>query len=205
LVARLLLSAARGRIVRKLAVLVPDRGGDLRLARALARAAAAQGLEADTVFYVAGRSERRSEAARLRARGFDAVALLGPGEESADWLPALRAGGGGGLLVLGTDEIDPLGFHEQARRADEGAIFVRGTYVPSDTSWTAATDAVAWIAGWVVGDAIAHGADSPGTLEKALRARVTESDAGSAWLNVPPEIARVEVLRVHGGRAEPLP
>ncbi len=201
--ARALLDAARRQGARKLALVVPGEGGDLLLAHALGRAAGASALPVTRIEYVAGRREHREDARRVRASGADAVALLGPAEESADWLPALRAGGGA-VLVLGTDELDPAGFHEQARRAAEGAIFVRTRYSPVDTSateWDGPSSA-AWIAGWAVGNAIAHGADSPRALVRALETRVPEEDASNAWLAVPPEVAKIDVLRVRNGRAE---
>jgi hypothetical protein len=182
---------------RKLALLMPDTGGDLRLRRALLAAAATRGIAADTITYVAGRRDRRGEAAALK--GYDAVALLGPGDESADWLPALR-----GIQVLGNEQIDPAGFHEQARTAAEGAIFVRSYYAPVDTAGVREAESAEWVAGWLVGDAIAHGADSPKTLQGALNARSSDGDQREAWVDVPPAIARIEVFRVRGGRAEPL-
>lgn len=201
--ARGLLEAARQHGIRKLALILPSEGGDVRLARALERAAHTGALAVTTIEYLAGRREHREDVRRVRASGADAVVLLGPAEESADWLPALRAGGGA-LLVLGTDELDPAGFHEPARRAVEGAIFVRTRYAPADTSeveWDGLT-AAAWIAGWAVGNAIAQGADSPRALVQALESRIVEGDASDAWLAVPPEVARIEVLRVKNGRAE---
>jgi hypothetical protein len=202
--AALLLEAARKQGARKLALVVPTEGGDLRLAHALGRAAEAGGFPVATIEYPAGRREHREDMRQVRASGADAVALLGPGEESADWLPALRASAGAPLLVLGTDELDPAGFHELARRAVEGAIFVRTRYTPADSiagGWTGPS-ASAWVAGWAVGSAIARGADSPRALLKALEAGTSETDASNAWLTIPPEIARIEVLRVKNGRAE---
>ena len=122
--------------------------------------------------------------------------------------------------MLGTDELDPDGLHDAERRAAEGAIYVRTDFAPNDTlpdvAYGAAdsariepafdSDAAGlYIAGWLLGDAIAHGADTPTALEKAMRAHVAEGDANDAWLEVPPSVARIEVMRIKGGRAEPLP
>ena len=81
-------------------------------------------------------------------------------------------------IILGTDELDPAGFHDQAQRALEGAILVRTRYTPADTLAWDDLSAAAWSAGWVIGDAVAHGADSPKSLDRALEARATEADAG---------------------------
>jgi hypothetical protein len=198
--ARLLLAAARKAGASRIALLLPEEGGEVKLADALERTARGMNIAVVRIGYPSGRREHREDAARLRSSGANAVVFLGPGEESGDWLPFLRSG----MLVLGTDELDPSGFHESARRALEGAILVRARYTPADTTaggWSESS-AAEWIAGWAIGDAIAHGADSPLTLAKALEERATESDASDAWLAVPPEIARVEVLRVRGGRTE---
>ncbi|MEP7029146.1 MAG: ABC transporter substrate-binding protein, partial [Candidatus Eisenbacteria bacterium] len=210
--ARLLAGAARAQGVHRVALATPGEGGDMRLARALLEVASEFDLEVLPLEYTSGRRERRDDVARLRASGADAVALLGPGEESADWLIALKAGGKP-LLVLGTEELDPAGFHEQARRAAEGAIFVRGSYTPvgagsgvgSDEGPLPASAAECYVAGWLIADAIAHGADTPWTLEQALEKRIVEGDALDAWPAIPPTVARVEMSRIRNGQAEPLP
>jgi len=195
--ARLLLDAARRNGARRIALVVPEEGGDRAFADALERIA---GADAVRVTYPAGRREHREDAKRVAATGANAVALLGPADESADWLPFLGRG-----LVLGSDELDPAGFHDQARRALEGAILVRARYTPADTLAWDESSAAAWAAGWVVGDALAHGADSPKSLDAALEARATEADAANRWLALPDAIAKVEVLRVRAGRLEILP
>ena len=195
--ARILIDAARRQGARKFALVLPEEGGDRALADAFERLA---GADAVRVVYPAGRREHREDARRVAATGANAVALLGPPEESGDWLPFLGKG-----LVLGTDELDPAGFHDQARRALEGAILVRTRYTPADTLAWDDRSAAAWAAGWVVGDAIAHGADSPKALDRALEARATEADASNRWLALPAGIAKVEVLRVRGGKMETLP
>jgi hypothetical protein len=195
--ARLLLDAARRNGARRIALVVPEEGGDRAFADALERLA---GADAVRVAYTAGRREHREDAKRVAATGADAVALLGPAEEAGDWLPFLGKG-----LLLGSDELDPAGFHDQARRALEGAILVRTRYTPADTlAWDEHSSA-AWVAGWVVGDALAQGADSPKSLGRALEARATEADAANLWLALPATVAKVEVLRVRGGRLEILP
>jgi hypothetical protein len=195
-----LLESAKRQGAKKIVLVRPDEGGNVELAHALERAAG----QMETVSYVAGRREHREDARRVRATGADAVVLLGPADESADWLPALRSGGSP-LLVLGTDELDPQGFHEQARRALEGAIYVRTFWTPADTtSWTDASSS-AFIAGWAIGRAILAGADSPHTLAVALEKDVSEQDASFAWFLVPREVATIDVFRVKGGKAEKLP
>jgi hypothetical protein len=199
LAARLLDSAKR-QGAKKIVLVQPDEGGNVELAHALVRANG----QLETVTYTAGRREHREDARRVLATGADAVVLLGAAEESADWLPTLRSAGSQ-LLVLGTDELDPEGFHEQARRALEGAIYVRTFWTPSDTtSWTDASSS-AFIAGWAIGRAIAAGADSPRTLAVALEKGVSEQDAVAAWFDVPREVATIDVFRVKGGKAEKLP
>jgi len=195
--ARLLLDAARRNGARRIALVVPEGGGDRPFADALERLA---GSDVVRVTYQPGRREHREDAKRVAATGANAVALLGPPEESGDWLPFLGKG-----MLLGSDELDPAGFHEQARRALEGAILVRTRYTPADTLAWDEHSAAAWAAGWVVGDALAHGADSPKALDRALEARATEADASNRWLALPAGIAKVEVLRVRGGNLEPVP
>ena len=190
--ARLLLARAG---VSKLAIVLPDEGGDRAFADALERLAT----NAVRVTYTAGRREHREDAARVRATGADGIVLLGPAEESADWLPFLK----GGAKLFGTDELDPAGFHDP--RPLEGAVLVRSRYTPADTLQWSDASAAAWIAGWAVGDAMAHGADSPGRLAKALDERAKESDAANRFLSVPPEVATIEVVRVRGGKLERLP
>jgi hypothetical protein len=66
------------------------------------------------------------------------------------------------------------------------------------------TAAELYVGGWLLGDAINRGADTPQALRKALEARISEGDAHDAWPAIPDSIARIEVMRIRNGRAERL-
>jgi hypothetical protein len=151
------------------------------------------------VTYPAGRREHREDAKRVAATGANAVALLGTADESADWLPFL----GRDSSWAATRSIPRVSTTRRGARSKARSSCARATR--RRHARVGRQSAAAWAAGWVVGDALAHGADSPQTLDRALEARATEADAANRWLALPAAIAKVEVLRVRGGQLEILP
>jgi hypothetical protein len=125
--ARRLLGAIASTSAETVAVAAPELGADIALARAVenARIRNRSGREITFVrfLYAPGRRNYGPEARRFKETGADAIVLCGQTEESTEWVLALSAA----RLrpqVFGASGLDPRGFHETARRALEGAVYV---------------------------------------------------------------------------------
>lgn len=116
--------------VRKVAIAVPESGGDRGLARGVALAVKSMDLKESVLLtYSPGRRDYAPEVRKFRESGARAIVLTGPAGECGEWLIALRAANLD-PLVLSSSEIDPSGLHERARRAGEGAIYVGDHWQP---------------------------------------------------------------------------
>jgi hypothetical protein len=210
--ARALLAHASARQAKRIVIAMPEVGGDQALAAALE--SQARGLPIERFVYATGRRDYAPEVRELRTRDADALVLLGPAEESGEWLLALdkarlRP------FIYGTEELDPAGFHERVRASAEDVVYVGSNFVLTDSlgallrraSGEANADPAErrfYLAGRALGEAIAGGAYSPGTLRQALSRRpgTTFALAGrSAWIEWPERIASIPIYRVRGGTA----
>ncbi len=205
--ARLLLEHARSQGARRMVLALPPGGGDEALAAAIEDQAGDVSVE--RYEYAPGRRDFAPEVRAITSRGADALVLLGPGEESGEWLLALRAAGVR-LLVLGTEELDPQGFHERVRVAAEGIAYVGRDYILSEkersgigAQWIADDPLFRryYLAGRALGESVAAGAFTPGSLRESLSRRAWPRHTLAASLEWSREVASVSLHRIQGGQA----
>ncbi|MGH7726535.1 MAG: hypothetical protein ACREOU_13995 [Candidatus Eiseniibacteriota bacterium] len=207
--ARLLIDHARSRGVRRITLAIPSGGKVESLATAIE--VQAQGLNVERFEYDSGRRDYSPEVRSVVSRGADGLVLLGPAEESAEWLLALAATKTR-LVVLGTEELDPAGFHERTRAAAEGAVYVSSEYELSEKERGGLMRGTEWIseeplyrryylAGRAIGACVAQGAYTPGSLRKSLARRSRPSHTLTASLEWSEDIAAVPLYRIERGVA----
>ncbi len=217
--------------IRRVAIAIPEDGGDLPLATGFAAALRALGREVVVLEYAPGRRSYAAEATRFAESGAQAILLAGPGEESGEWLASLSSRK---LkpLVLGSSELDPAGYHPTTHARIEGAIFVGDDWLdrPGELERRFAVmdpgpDRISdgpgadyrrgYRTGWLVSRSVLEGGYTPSSLARALerhslkvptdtRLLFPVRTSGTAPLTKPEEVV-VPLYTVKNGEAVPLP
>jgi len=216
--------------VRRVAIALPEDGGDLPLVTGFAAALRAVGREIVVLEYAPGRRAFTAEAMRFAESGAQAILLAGPGEESGEWLAALAARNSR-PLVLGSNELEPSGLHPSARTRLEGAVFVGDDWVdqrgelerrfrqmdpgPDRISGGRGADyRRGYRAGWLLARSISEGAFTASSLALVLARHSLEvptnsrllfpvRSSGTAFVTKPEEVV-VPLYTVKNGEAIPL-
>lgn len=212
--------------VRRIAIAIPSVDGDFDLAAGFLAGARELRREAAVLEYEPGRRDYAPEARHFAESGAQALLLAGPAEESAEWVAAL-ARARLRPLVLGSNELDPAGFHAGVRAGLEGAIFAGDDWEDRDANLLArihaAGDSLAlgddpgfrrgYRFAWMVTRSVVEGAWTPTSLRLALERRSlprspvhpfdtpVQSRAGA--VNRPTDVV-VPLFVVRNGEARPL-
>jgi hypothetical protein len=210
--------------IKKVAIVVPEHGADFVLGASFISAVRVMRREFEVITYPPGRRDYGAEAERFIASGADAILFTGPGEESGEWLAAL-ARRKVRPLILGTEELQPAGFHPATRALLEGTIFVGSDWEDRSPDVLDHLERRGEIAfdpgfrrgfrfGWLVGRSILEGAYTPTSLRVALEsyAHVRQGGQFSRVLvgverpaPAKPEEIVVPLYTVKNGEAVPLP
>ncbi len=119
--------------LRRVAIALPETGGNVELARAFGDALDALRRPGLPIRYAPGRTDYASEVADLGKKDAQAILLAGPPRESALWLRAI-AESRLPIVVLGGTDLDPSRFPERERQALEGALVVGDEWVDRGTA-----------------------------------------------------------------------